>query len=106
MPPLSRSVSRYAPLIVATTVNRHKKDPLPHWKGPYRHTAHLPVAAAGFGTVLTAQRAAGGCRGFVGPVPPPLWISVSYAIVRQSYGNCPLLSNGAATAHEPWMPAL
>ena len=25
-----------------------------------------------------------GCRGFVGPVPPPLWIRVAYLIVAET----------------------
>jgi hypothetical protein len=37
-----------------------------------RLPSHLPVFSAGIGTI----RFRGGCRGFTGPVPPPLWIRV------------------------------
>jgi len=35
-----------------------------------RLPSHLPVFSVGIGTI----RCRGGCRGFTGPVPPPLWI--------------------------------
>jgi len=39
--------------------------------------SHLPVITAGVGTLDS------GCRGFIGPVPPPLWIRVRllYSVV-------------------------
>jgi hypothetical protein len=46
------------------------------WKGDNCNlpNSHLPASAAGIGTTPSGLV---GCRGFTGPVPPPLWIRES-----------------------------
>jgi hypothetical protein len=52
------------------------------------------TVSAGFGTAELLY----GCRGFFGPVPPPLWMSsqdiaLTRSIVNQSYHRCIKSSN-------------
>ncbi len=49
--------------------------------------SHLPESTAGIGTLLpVVVRPCAGCRGIIGPVPPPLWIRVLlYSIVVNLY---------------------
>ena len=67
----------YLPVTIPADDLRQQKDPL--WKKgscDFTINPHLPeiwriesAASAGIGTFLS-----GGCRGFVGPVPQPLWM--------------------------------
>ncbi len=40
------------------------------------------LTSAGFGTILFS-----GCRGFIGPVPPPLWMSIQFIFFKY-YHKC------------------
>jgi hypothetical protein len=46
-----------------------------------RAASHLPDHSAGIGTEACSQEQPG-CRGFTGPVPPPLWIRVAIRLAE------------------------
>jgi hypothetical protein len=76
---MMRGVAGYAPCCASCTKNPHKA-------GMSRRAYSLSlifqnILSAGFGTLVALHgflaHAPPGCRGFVGPVPSPLWIRVT-----------------------------